>query len=87
MEFWNSAEILGKINTYLQIFLVGFGIATGLVGAASFFVGHRKTSLDALHEERFLTKRRVRYMRLSLMREPICVLSELCTAFSKDTTK
>jgi len=53
MEFWNSADQLGKINAYLQMALVAFGIATGLIGAASFIASYRKDSLLASEEAKF----------------------------------
>ncbi len=53
MEFWNSAEQLGKINQQLQFALVLFGIITGLIGAASFVVSHRKETLEAAQDATF----------------------------------
>ncbi|CUA97770.1 hypothetical protein [Comamonas thiooxydans] len=53
MEFWNSAEQLGKINQHLQLALVVFGIITGLVGAASFVVSQRKDAVAAAQESKF----------------------------------
>jgi hypothetical protein len=46
MEFWHSPDLLSKMNTYLQVALVFFGVATVLIGAASFIVSHRKASLE-----------------------------------------
>lgn len=53
MDFWNSPEQLGKINQSLQFALVVFGVITGLIGAASFVVGHRKDSLLSAREIHF----------------------------------
>jgi hypothetical protein len=50
MALWNSAEELGKFNSYLQMGLVIFGILTGLIGASSFIVSQRKDLLTGQEE-------------------------------------
>lgn len=56
MGFWNSIEQLVKLNNWLQIALVFFGILTGFFGAASFIVSNKKNSLESIKELNFKEK-------------------------------
>ncbi len=56
MEFWNSIDQLSKLNNYLQVALVSFGILTGIIGATSFALSHRKTILEAKANSQFKKK-------------------------------
>ncbi len=53
MGLWNSIEQLTRLNSWLQIAIIGFGILTGIFGAASYIVNNRKNSLESTKEENF----------------------------------